>query len=208
MACSAVGGDFFDVVAGDDLLNVVLVDVSGKGISAAILAATLQGMLYVQLQTHQPLEAIALATNRYLCQKNVGKYATMLLLRLHEDGMLEYMNCGHIQPRVCSGTGVSRLETANLPVGLLDAAEYKSGTTRLRAGWGVVLATDGFTEAENPQGECFGEERMDSAALCMELQRMLQDRADFCAGQPPSDDCTIVQVTYSGVVHSDTIGKE
>ncbi len=83
MACSAVGGDFFDVVSGDDLLNVVLVDVSGKGISAAILAATLQGMLYVQLHAQQPLEEIAFATNRYLCQKNVGKYATMLLLRLH-----------------------------------------------------------------------------------------------------------------------------
>jgi serine phosphatase RsbU (regulator of sigma subunit)/pSer/pThr/pTyr-binding forkhead associated (FHA) protein len=203
VACSAVGGDFFDVVSGDDLLNVALVDVSGKGISAAILAATLQGMLYVQLQAQQPLEAIALATNRYLCQKNVGKYATMLLLRLHEDGTLEYMNCGHIQPRVCSDAGVSRLETANLPVGLIDAAEYKAGITRLRAGWRVVLATDGFTEAENPQGEFFGEERLDSAALCMELQPMLQGMADFCAGQPAGDDCTIVQVTYSGRVHGD-----
>jgi sigma-B regulation protein RsbU (phosphoserine phosphatase) len=200
-ACSAVGGDFFDVVSGDDLLNVALVDVSGKGISAAILAATLQGMLYVQLQAQQPLEAIALATNQYLCQKNVGKYATMLLLRLHEDGMLEYMNCGHIQPRVCSDAGVSRLETANLPVGLIDGAEYKAGITRLLAGWSVVLATDGFTEAENSQGESFGEDRLDSAALCMELQQMLQGMADFCAGQPASDDCTIVQVTYSGPVH-------
>jgi len=206
VACSAVGGDFFDVVAGDNLLNVVLVDVSGKGISAAILAATLQGMLYVQLQVQQPLEAIALATNRYLCQKNVGKYATMLLLRLHEDGTLEYMNCGHIQPRICSDAGVFRLEMANLPVGLIEAAEYKGGVTRLLAGWSVVLATDGFTEAENPQGEFFGEDRLDSAARCMELQRMLQGMVDFCSGQPASDDCTIVQVTYSGSVLGDAAG--
>jgi serine phosphatase RsbU (regulator of sigma subunit) len=203
VACSAVGGDFFDVVPGDDMLNVVLVDVSGKGISAAILAATLQGMLHVQLQTQQPLEVIASATNRYLCQKNIGKYATMLLLRLHEDGTLEYMNCGHIQPRVCSGASISRLEEANLPVGLIDAVEYKTGITRLRAGSRVVLVSDGFTEAEDPQGEFFGDDRLDSAALCNGLDQILQTMAEFCAGQPASDDCTIVQATYTGRIHDD-----
>lgn len=198
VACSAVGGDFFDVVAGDDTLNVALVDVSGKGISAAILAATLQGMLYVQLQTNQSLEAIAAATNRYLCNKDVGKYATMLLLRLHEDGILEYINCGHIQPRICSGTEVVPLETANLPVGLFGDAEYTAGVTTLHPGWRVVLVSDGFTEAENEQGEFFGEERLDSAVVCSDLQRVLGNMVTYCAGHPASDDCTIVQVSYSG----------
>ena len=55
IACSAVGGDFFDVISGEDMLNVALVDVSGKGISAAILASTLQGMLHVQLEAGQTL---------------------------------------------------------------------------------------------------------------------------------------------------------
>jgi pSer/pThr/pTyr-binding forkhead associated (FHA) protein len=123
IACSAVGGDFFDVVSGDDVLSVALVDVSGKGISAAILASTLQGMLHIQLEAGQPLDAIAAATNRYLCLKSVGKYATMLLMRLHQDGRLEYINCGHVQPRLCSSIGVSRLEQSNVPVGLLVAAE-------------------------------------------------------------------------------------
>jgi serine phosphatase RsbU (regulator of sigma subunit) len=199
-ACSAVGGDFFDIISGDDMLNAVMVDVSGKGISAAILAATLQGMLYVQLQTRQPLEAIASATNKYLCNKNVGKYATMLLLRLHEDGTLEYMNCGNVQPRLCSGTGVSRLETTNLPVGLIADAEYTAGVTTLRPGWRVVLVSDGFTEAENALGEFFGEERLDSAAVCSDIRPVLQSMVDFCAGHPANDDCTIVQVAYSGRV--------
>lgn len=200
VACSAVGGDFFDIVAGDDMLNVALVDVSGKGISAAILAATLQGMLYVQLQTQQSLEAIASATNRYLCNKDVGKYATMLLLRLYEDGRLEYMNCGHIQPRICSGGEVVRLETANLPVGLLNDAEYTAGVITLRPGSRVVLVSDGFTEAENEQGDFFGEERFDSAVLCANLQRLLEIMVAYCSGHPANDDCTIVQVTYSGPV--------
>lgn len=101
VACSAVGGDFFDVIPGDGTVSVAL-DVSGKGMSAAILASTLQGMLYLQLQSAEPLDEIAAAINRYLCAKNVGKYATMLLLRLHAGGLLEYINCGHVQPRVCS----------------------------------------------------------------------------------------------------------
>jgi serine phosphatase RsbU (regulator of sigma subunit)/pSer/pThr/pTyr-binding forkhead associated (FHA) protein len=198
VACKAVGGDFFDVISGDAMLNVALVDVSGKGISAAILASTLQGMLYVQLQAEQPLDAIAAATNQYLCKKDVGKYATMLLLRLHADGRLEYMNCGHIQPRICSSGAVFRLGTSNLPVGLLCEAVYETGLTTLSPGSRVILVSDGVTEAENAQGEFFGEERLDSSALCTDIQGVLRSMLDFCAGQPANDDCTIVQVTYSG----------
>ena len=198
IACSAVGGDFFDVISGEDMLNVALVDVSGKGISAAILASTLQGMLHVQLEAGQTLHAIAAATNRYLCQKDVGKYATMVLLRLYKDGKLEYLNCGHVQPRLCSDAGVSRLEKANLPIGLIAAAEYTSGVVKLLPGWRVVLVSDGITEAEDPKGEFFGDDRLDSASLCGELSGVLQRMMNFCAGHPANDDCTIVQVTFRG----------
>lgn len=198
IACSAVGGDFFDVISGEDTLNVALVDVSGKGISAAILASTLQGMLHVQLEAGQPLDAIAAATNRYLCLKAVGKYATMLLLRLHQDGWLEYLNCGHVHPRLCSDAGVSRLDQSNVPVGLLDGAEYTVGNVTLRPGSRVILVSDGITEAEDAQGEFFGDERLDSASLCGDLPGVLQRMADFCAGHPANDDCTIVRVVFSG----------
>lgn len=196
VACSAVGGDFFDVIPGDKTLGIALVDVSGKGISAAILASTLQGMLYTQLLTGQPLDAIAAATNQYLCTKNVGKYATMLLMRLHDDGALEYMNCGHVQPRLCSNTAVVRLKTGNLPVGLIPEAAYVCGTATLQPGSRIILVSDGFTEAEDAQGNTFGEERLDTAASCSELQRIIQHMRDFCAAHPASDDCTIVQVSF------------
>jgi sigma-B regulation protein RsbU (phosphoserine phosphatase) len=205
IACSAVGGDFFDVISGDDMLNVALVDVSGKGISAAILASTLQGMLHVQLEAGQPLDAIAAATNRYLCLKAVGKYATMLLLRLHRDGTLEYVNCGHVQPRMCSDAGVSRLEMANLPVGLIGGAEFTAASIELRPGSRVILVSDGITEAEDAQGESFGDERLDSASLCGDLPGVLQRMADFCAGHPANDDCTIVQVAFSGPASGDAV---
>jgi phosphoserine phosphatase RsbU/P len=200
-ACSAVGGDFFDVVLDDDVVNVALVDVSGKGISAAILASTLQGMLYVQLQSGQPLEAIASATNQYLCKKNVGKYATMLLLRLHMDGTLEYINCGHVQPRLCYDQQVSRLQIGNLPVGLLCEVAYEADTVKLLPGSRVVLVSDGFTEAEDAEGNCFGEGGFDSAAANPSLEDMLSRLAGFCGGHPANDDCTIVQVTFKGGVN-------
>ena len=195
--CSAVGGDFFDVISGEDALNVALVDVSGKGISAAILASTLQGMLHVQLEAGQPLHAIAAATNRYLCQKAVGKYATMVLLRLYQNGTLEYVNCGHVFPRICSDGRVGRLEETNLPVGLFSGAEYVIGTVSLRSGSGIILVSDGITEAEDASGDFFGDERLDSASLCSDLQSILGRMTDFCAGHPVSDDCTIVQVIFT-----------
>jgi serine phosphatase RsbU (regulator of sigma subunit) len=204
IACSDVGGDFFDVISGEDTLNVALVDVSGKGISAAILASTLQGMLHVQLEAGLALDAIAAAINRYLCRKSVGKYATMLLLRLHREGTLEYVNCGHVQPRLCSDAGLSRLELGDVPVGLFAAAGYTVGVVSLRPGWRVVLVSDGITEAEDAQGESFGDERLDTASLCAGLPGVLQRMAEFCAGHPANDDCTIVQVVFTGAAGDGT----
>ena len=198
VACSAVGGDFFDVLFDGSALSVALVDVSGKGIAAAILAQTLQGMLYIQMQAGRPLDQIAAATNDYLCSKDVGKYATMLLLRLREDGSLEYLNCGHIQPRICSDDLVRRLDANNLPVGLIPEAQYLVGTARIEPGSRIILVSDGFTEAEDRQGDSFGEERLDTAARCADLQSVIRHMLDFCADHPATDDCTIVQVAFSG----------
>jgi sigma-B regulation protein RsbU (phosphoserine phosphatase) len=193
-----VGGDFFDVIAGENVLNVALVDVSGKGIAAAILASTLQGMLFVQLQAGQPLDAIASATNQYLCDKNVGKYATMLLLRLPADGRLEYINCGHIQPRLCFGQEVHRLQMGNLPVGLIPDSHYTADTIRLHQGSRLVLVSDGFTEAEDAEGNCFGEDGLDLAVLDPTLHGIRARLAEFCSGHPANDDQTVVQVVFRG----------
>ena len=198
IACKAVGGDFFDVLSQEDTLDMALVDVSGKGMSAAILASTLQGMLYVQLQAGQPLSAIGVAVNDYLCNKNVGKYATMLLLRLHRNGQMEYINCGHVPPRLCVDGEVKRLPNGNLPVGLIRDAQYTSELTAVEPGSRIILATDGFTEAEDAEGNFFGEERFDNASVCGDIRSMLQKMRDFCSEHPLGDDCTIVQITYRG----------
>jgi serine phosphatase RsbU (regulator of sigma subunit) len=197
-ACSAVGGDFFDIISSDGTINAVLVDVSGKGISAAILASTLQGMLYTHLQARGPLAAIADALNSYLCAKSVGKYATMILLRLHADGALEYLNCGHVEPRVNIGGTVSKLEVSNMPIGLIPGAAYSAATVQLLPGSWVMVVSDGVTEAENAEGEFFGEERLDVAACCATLDQFIQAMRDFCAGHPATDDCTVLRIAFKG----------
>ena len=197
--CREVGGDFFDVVTDGRTLSVALVDVSGKGISAAILASTLQGMLYLQLSSGQPLEEIATLTNSYLCSKNVGKYATMVLMRLHTDGSLEYINCGHIHPRMhfCSGT-VQRLDISNVPVGMLPEMSYTSGRAQMEPGCRVLLVSDGVTEAENAAGDMFGDERLDTSLAAYNLNQLADSIRGFCGDVPYHDDCTMVELTFRG----------
>jgi serine phosphatase RsbU (regulator of sigma subunit)/pSer/pThr/pTyr-binding forkhead associated (FHA) protein len=197
VACSAVGGDFFDVLLDQDKLSVVLVDVSGKGASAAILASVLQGMLNVQLETGRPLAEIAASVNQYLCKKAVGKYATMVLATLHRDGQLEYINCGHVRPRVCMGREAVALEQANMPVGLLASAEFEASAIQLQPGTQVLLVSDGVTEAADPEGNFFGDEGLDAASRCTEIQAILDLLDNFSKGTPASDDCTLVQLQFS-----------
>jgi len=196
IACSEVGGDFYDVLLKENTLCVALVDVSGKGTSAAILASILQGMLYVQLQGDRPLAEIAKSVNDYLCRKAVGKYATMVLARLHKDGCLDYINCGHVRPRVSLGEEVFTLDEASLPVGLFAGTQFESAAVQLRPGSRVLLVSDGFTEAADLYGNFFGDEGLDLAARCSELSAMLGLLGDFCKGTPAGDDCTLVQLKF------------
>src|SRR3954470_10761979 len=161
ISCKEVGGDFFDVISTDKSLTVVLTDVSGKGISAAILASILQGLLYAQLTQDLPLSSVVSVVNKFLCEKVAGeKYATMVIARLHPDGRLEYVNCGHVTPLLVSDGKCCELEGGNLPVGLLNDVSYESGTVHVTPGARLILVTDGVTEAENGGGDMYGPDRL------------------------------------------------
>jgi sigma-B regulation protein RsbU (phosphoserine phosphatase) len=199
LPCLAIGGDFYDVVVLEDCVCVTVVDVSGKGVSAAIVAATLQGILHAQLLAGQGFQEIAAMVNQFLCTRNVGKYATMIALRLFPDGRIEYLNCGHVLPVSIMGAGVRLLEAGNLIVGLIAGASYCSTFDRLNPGERLLLATDGITEAENKDGELFGYDGLsDAAHRYRDIGAILDHVEKFHAPNPAQDDCTLVEVHYTG----------
>lgn len=196
LPCKEVGGDFYDVIATENALYVTIADISGKGISAAILASTLQGLIYSQMLAGQPLEQIALIVNRYLCTRDVGKYATLILVKLIPDGLVEYLNCGHLQPLLVSDGAVKRLEGSNLVVGIIPDASYTSCTLRMEPGDRLLMTTDGITEAEDLAGEPYGEARLAETATELTLDEILAHVQRFTTGVPFDDDCTMIEVCY------------
>jgi sigma-B regulation protein RsbU (phosphoserine phosphatase) len=200
LSCKEIGGDFFDAVNTKEGLAVVLADVSGKGVSAALLASTLQGMIYSHLSSGMPLLDVVNAVNRFFTEKLVGeKYATVLLARLRRDGELEYVNCGHVQPLLVCGGEVMRPPHGNVPVGLLADATFESARCQMNSGDRFILVTDGVTEAENAMGDFFEDFRLEAAAAkAPTLEGIFSAVSEFCAGNPLNDDCTVVEVIYAG----------
>jgi serine phosphatase RsbU (regulator of sigma subunit)/pSer/pThr/pTyr-binding forkhead associated (FHA) protein len=201
LPCKEIGGDFFDALHTKEGLAVVLADVSGKGVSAALLASTLQGMIYSHLLAGMPLLDVIAAVNRYFTDKLVGeKYATVLLARLRRDGELEYVNCGHVPPLLVCGGEVIRPPHGNVPVGLLADATFETATCQMQSGDRFIMVTDGVTEAENAMGDFFEDCRLEAAASkSPTLEGIFSAVTEFCAGNPLSDDCTVVELCYSSM---------
>jgi serine phosphatase RsbU (regulator of sigma subunit) len=201
LQCKEIGGDFYDAVNTKDGLAVVLADVSGKGVSAALFASTLQGMIYSHLISGMSLLEIVNAVNRFSAEKMGGeKYATLLLVRLRRDGDLEYVNCGHVQPLLVRAGEVMRPAHGNVPVGLLADATFESAHCQMNSGDRFLLVTDGVTEAENAMGDFFEDFRLEAAAAkSPTLDGIFSAVSAFCSGTPLSDDCTVVELCYTCV---------
>lgn len=198
--CKDIGGDFFEVVATDNSLAVIVADVCGKGVSAALMASILQGMVYTQLMSELPLPRIAAVANHFLCQKDLGeKYATMTIARLYKDGRLEMINCGHVPPVLLTDGAVQRTQPRNFPVGMIDGAEFQVEPFTLQAGDRLVIVTDGVTEAQNEREEFFGDERLEQLTLRSRGCEAVLSALDAFRGDIPfQDDCTVLELTYTG----------
>lgn len=197
-ACKDIGGDFFDLVYTEKGLSLIVADVSGKGVSAAVVASILQGMLYSQLARDSSLPEMIAAVNRFLCEKVGGqKYATLVIARLLSSGEMELINCGHVPPLLISGGKVTKLEEGNLPVGLVPGAEFQESRLRLAPDDRLLLVTDGVTEAEDADGEFFGTERLESC--CPQgLVAIEQAVTDFRGDTALTDDFTITEMIFRG----------
>jgi len=196
--CKDIGGDFFDLVHTDWGLSLIVADVSGKGVPAAVVASILQGMLYTHLEENASLPEMIGTVNRFLFEKIGGqRYATLVIARLFADGELELINCGHVPPVLISGNAVTILEDGNVPVGLIPRVKYTSSKLQLKPGDRLVVVTDGVTEAEDERGNMFGSDRFEQC--CSGGLPGIESAVTLFRGNTPlSDDCTITEMTYRG----------
>jgi FixJ family two-component response regulator len=201
LPCAEIGGDFFTAFPVDDCLVFAIADVSGKGIAAAVMASLLQGMIHEGLRMRVRLPEIGRNVNEFFCMRDLGsKYATCVIVCVQPNGYLEYLNCGHVPPLVVRAGGrVVRLSESNLPVGLMPNAVYQSAGFHLRRADRIMVVTDGVTEAENTDGDFFGDQRLEAfAATGMTVEDIFNSVRTFCADRLLTDDCTVIGLEYLG----------
>jgi len=200
-----VGGDFYDFLQLDsgDWMGV-LADVSGKGMSAALLSSMVLGALSMEFHSRTQPQEVLERVNRLLCEKSLPyQFVTLFLFVLNPQGMGQFISAGHTPAYLFhSATGkIEELGSNANVLGLFDDASYESSVFRLDKGDILVVYSDGLTDAENPQGEMFGEERLlrlirqeaPSGSQAIE-QRLLKAIEAFTQGLPQTDDITFVVI--------------
>src|SRR4029077_8930443 len=156
---------------GPGRLGIALADISGKGISAALIMASLQAALRSQalFNGHGPGSTAAIVTrlNQHLYRSTApDRFATLFYgvydVQTHR---LEYTNAGHPPPLCITGKQVQRLSAGGTVLGLFDDGQYESQSVDVAPGSLLIAYSDGLTEAENPDGQEFGDQRVLDAAL-------------------------------------------
>jgi len=201
-----VSGDYYKIVERPEIDEYVmmLADVSGKGIAASLLTASLEALSAGPIEVGDSAKAICTKVCRRLFERTPpAKYATMFLSVLEpETGELSYTNAGHNAALLIRASGDTELlGTSGMPIGLMRDGNYSEVTNTLNSGDILVVYTDGITEAENPDGEEYGIERLQEVCeknrnkSLKDLAENIEDDLDnFADGVPYADDRTYVLV--------------
>jgi len=204
-----VGGDYYDFLPLEqDLMGIALGDISGKGISAALLMATLQALLRSHAALHgENIDRLLLDINRLMCDSTeASRYATFFYgLYNDRNRRFTFVNAGHNPPILLNANGdarrlhLHRLEATGFPIGMFKHGNYTKQSVELQPDDLLVVFTDGLSEATNPSGFEYGEERiihlvMQNHGLSVEEIRdlILDDFARFTGKLEQSDDMTLV----------------
>ncbi len=191
-------------------LLLVVADVAGKSVPAALLMATLQASLRTLAATPLPLAGLLAQLNSYTCAHSLGglRFTTGFIAELDPRTLkLTYTNAGHNPPVLRRSSGdFERLETGGLPLGIQSGTRYEVGAVQL--GYGDLLAvfTDGVVEAENEHGEEYGEPRLlelfkasRGASASQELERLMNSVDAFVGPARQHDDITCLLLRTTGV---------
>jgi sigma-B regulation protein RsbU (phosphoserine phosphatase) len=184
-------------------LGIAIGDVSGKGIPAALLMATLRAFLRGQAIDHETdLSAVIANLNRLVFESSAqNRYATFFLGTYDSASrVLNYVNAGHNAPMVIRAGGeVVQLEAGGTVVGLMREGSWMQGQVKLYAGDFLVAFTDGISEAMNHADDELGEEQLIEAARTMRgapakaiLDHIVRSADGFVAGAPQYDDMTLI----------------
>lgn len=207
LACRMIGGDFFEYVdlpSGD--FGFALGDVAGKGVSAALLASMVQGILATEAVSGCGPAAVVSHVNGALFRRQVeSRFATAFYALLSRTGRLTYCNAGHNPSLIVGKCGVRRLETGGLILGAFKDATFEEETVQLDPDDVLVVFSDGVTEAMNVDDVEFGEERLLASITAHRefpptalLERILAAVHEFSTGAEQSDDVTAMVLRYTG----------
>lgn len=194
LPCKEIGGDFFDIYVSQDSVTVVCADVSGKGIPAALLGSLIQGMFHAQLCGGTGLVEAITSINKFLCSRVAGqKYATLLAAKLHRNGMMEIVNCGHIPAMISEGGSFTQVSDGDLPLGLIAEATFHRIQRQLLRGGRLCVITDGISEAQNAEGTEFGLMNVQQyLSMTNPTTQILDAVRSFCGDSELQDDCTLI----------------
>jgi sigma-B regulation protein RsbU (phosphoserine phosphatase) len=171
-----------------------------------LLAAVMQGVFTANAyRCGTPAIQIG-ETNDALVRRGIdSRFATAVYAVLSRDGRLTYCNAGHNPPLLVRASGMHRLETGGMVVGMIKEATFEEQTIQLEPGDVLVAFSDGITEARNVDGEEFGEGRLLTCvnahrelAPALLLQEIFETVHHFSAGGAQADDLTVLVLSYSG----------
>ena len=201
-----ISGDCYDLIKfPDGRYGPMIADVSGKGVSAAILCSMVQGLLFAEAMKHPSPSDVLNSVNAYLVQRTAGnKFVTLFYGSLAPNGEFQYVNAGHNPPYLVHLDGqVEELFSGGLIVGAFPFATYKHETIHLLPGDLLCLFTDGVTEARSLNGDLLGEDEL--KALLVQFRHIPADEivekifrriAEYSAGTPQSDDISVLILRY------------
>jgi PAS domain S-box-containing protein len=198
-----VGGDFYDFIPGEGTLGMVIADVSGKSVPAALFMALSRTIVRVNATHHEKgIDVLEDANDMISAESRLGMFVTLFYGILDPNSRsLIYANAGHPPPLLMRGHDKSfeRLNITGIALGAIGGAKYEEQRVEFATGDVLVLYTDGVNEAENGHHEQYGIERFcsivrDSCHLNAQgiLGKILGDISQFCDGQAQSDDITLV----------------
>lgn len=199
-----VGGDYYDLVdVGCGEYLVVIADVAGKGVPAALLASMVQASIRTQAQDRKPVGELMGRLNRLVYESTPDdRFATCFLARVGGGAAeIQFTNAGHNFPIVLPAAGGWRyLEDGGIPLGVWPEFSYPEASARLQPGDSLLLYTDGITDARNRDGEDYGDERLQRLAARLPrdhsaeeiIRAVVEDVSRFTGGADQADDITLV----------------